>query len=116
MRKKTMLLIESIALIFIGIIPKAEAIDWTTETVESSGDVGRYSSLALDKDGWPHISYLGIDDLKYAYEDSLGWHKTTVDATTPYYGDIWTSIVVDSLGYPHISYYDDYNNDLKLKW
>ena len=52
-----------------------EAVDWTRETADSYGNVGEYSSLALDIDGYPHISYYdnSNDDLKYAYKDSLGW-------------------------------------------
>jgi len=89
------------------------AIDWTTETVSSSA--GGYTSLAIDTNGWPHISYFGgSSDLKYAYRDSTGWHITTIDAT----GTVgkWTSIDLDGLDYPHISYYDDTNDDLKYAY
>jgi hypothetical protein len=93
-----------------------DAIDWTTETVDSYGNVGSYTSLAIDKDGWPHISYYDVSsrDLKYAYKDDSGWHRLTVDAT----GVVgrWTSIVLDSLDYPHISYFDDINDDLKYAY
>ena len=44
---------------------------WQIETVDSDGYVGRYSSLALDSSGYPHISYLERKnlDLKYARFD-----------------------------------------------
>jgi PKD repeat protein len=40
-----------------------DASGWTTQTVDSGRDVGKYTSLALDGDGNPHISY--FDDRGY---------------------------------------------------
>ena len=80
---------------------------WTTTTVDSSGDVGRDTSIALDSSNKAHISYLDSDnyDLKYATNASGTWVTTTVDSSWGF-----TSIALDSYGKVHISYY---TRDLK---
>ncbi|MCD6119511.1 hypothetical protein J7K50_06685 [bacterium] len=42
---------------------------WHIETVDSDGNVGKYTSIALDSGGYPHISYWDETNnaLKYAY-------------------------------------------------
>ena len=82
---------------------------WVREDVET-GNLGTYTSLALDSDGNPHISYFGVNgtDLKYAYHNDAiggdGWNITVVDnATTQGHT---TSLRLDSNDMPHISYYD----------
>jgi catechol 2,3-dioxygenase-like lactoylglutathione lyase family enzyme len=89
---------------------------WHIETVDSEGNVGGLTSVSLDGDGYPHISYLDYtnDDLKYAYQDASGWHTETVDSE----GDVGlhTSLTLDGDGYPHISYLDYSNHDLKYAY
>ncbi|MGH3132798.1 MAG: hypothetical protein ACRDNY_03485, partial [Gaiellaceae bacterium] len=63
------------------------------------------TSLALDGDGHPHISYQDFTTgaLKYARFDGTSWQLETVD--TGFVG-FWNSLALDGDGHPHISYHD----------
>jgi len=86
---------------------------WSFQTIEDGGVVGwngAQSSLTLDSNGYPHVSYLGYDAtyhsyLRYAYWNGQTWITQTVDPQ----GYRETSLALDSKGNPHITYVEGYS-------
>ena len=88
-----------------------EADGWDFQTVDErfqGGQAGEYNSLALDGEDNPHISYYGdgFNSLKYARRDPAGWYTQTVESVGNFETNWWspTSITLDLVDYPHISY------------
>jgi hypothetical protein len=86
-------------------------------TIVQPGEGGFYSSLVLDSSGNPHISYMDSNEsLRYATYNGTSWNLQMVDARTfNHLGSIlatsarvglYSSLALDSKGYPHISYYN----------
>ncbi len=86
------------------------------ETLQGN-KAGTDNSLALDIDGYAHISYYDdgpANNLKYARWNGSNWEIQTVDNNT--YAGTWNAIALDSKGFPHIVYRDDRNDDLKYAY
>ena len=94
----------TVIIVFLVLVPPAAALDWSTETVDSMGNVGYYTSLALDDSGHPHISYWDWTKvhLKYAAKTGGVWINETVDETKNT-GE-FNSLELDASGQPFISY------------
>jgi hypothetical protein len=57
---------------------------FVTQTVDSIGDVGWQTSIAIDGNGYPHIGYIApppLTDLKYARKTGSGWSVETASGT-----------------------------------
>lgn len=102
------LLVEGIhSLTLVISLPRlGPAPTWQVETVESAGDAGAYSALALSRGGVPHIAYLDSNagDLRMARYDGFAWVTETVDSAGVV--GAYPSIALDRAGFPRISYYD----------
>jgi hypothetical protein len=88
----------------LTVASNSQTIGWIIETADSNGDIGSYSSLVLDSNGHPHISYYDSTNgaLKYAeWHPNSGWSISLVDLV--YDVGKYSSLVLDSNGHPHIS-------------
>ena len=80
--------------------------EWTVENVVTEPLTYKYAtSIAIDPDGNPHISYHDQrdKDLALASRDDSGWTKSVIDSD----GDtgLFSSLVIDDEGRFHISYF-----------
>src|SRR5439155_21349177 len=88
------------------------AASWAPVVVDQGGDLGGYSSLALDGSGRVHVSYSdGTNvDLKYATcagscTTAANWQTVAVDQTGVV--GAYASLAADGSGRVHVSYQDD---------
>lgn len=76
---------------------------WQISTIDNSGDVGIWNSLAVDSLGNPSISYIGNNGrLKYAIWNKTHWDIITVD----YLNSLASKLILDKSGNPRIVYQD----------
>ncbi len=77
---------------------------WVYEQVDTSELVGEYTSIALDENGDPHISYRDkqMGNLKHAWLDGDAWNFETVDDSGMV--EEHTKMIIDDENIPHIWY------------
>jgi len=85
---------------------------WHTFMIDPRRDTGHYSSIVIDANNEPHISYSAISSLWYASVNGSTWYTQEVDRNPAG----WTSIDVDSKNRPRIAYYDPVKKDLRYAW
>lgn len=89
----------------------------TITTVDSTGNVGQYTSIKKGADNLPVISYSDTTNgsMKVAHcgsaDCSTGNTLTAVDSPT---GFTYTSLAINTNNYPIISYYDSSSQNLKV--
>ena len=90
---------------------------WTVDAVFDEGHDGWDNRITVDAQGRPHMS--GVDPeefggqgVEYYFQDDSGaWTVETI-GSGPLTYKYATSVAVDPQGGPHITYYDQKNNDL----
>lgn len=84
--------------------------------VDTTNVVGEYSSIALDANNLPRISYYDntSGNLKYAAWNGSAWAVEVVDSDNNV--GKGTSLVLDAAGNPHISYVDVTSGLLRYAW
>jgi hypothetical protein len=94
---------------------------WTISAVDNVGVFGTRPSLVLDASGYPHISYhtmtyngTYVGTVQYAWWNGTAWTIDRVAAGNSYH---FISLALDASGHPHISYFDDTDDDLRYaRW
>jgi hypothetical protein len=83
---------------------------WESEIVDSSASYGM-TQIAVDSNGYPHLTYNGTTVWTYAYLDGGGWTIETVDIE-----GLDASMVLDVNDYAHVSYSVWTGSDYDLKY
>ncbi len=101
-----------IVCIIILTSPAALWAGWESETVASEGNVGEGCSLAADRWGRLHISYVDVteEEVKYARYDGSGWQFETIASDIAVRG--LTAIDLDAFDRPHVVFSDEQAGEL----
>ena len=98
---------------------------WNVQIIDTDGDVGGQSSIALTSTGYPHIaykrSYRGLEgivasDLKHVRWNGSAWNIEIVEHIPSYIYVSKRSLAIDSKDLPHISYAAKIGDNYHLKY
>jgi hypothetical protein len=86
---------------------------WSLWIIDSDGDVGADSAIAIDSQDNVHICYYDYtnETLRYASNSGGSWSITIIDSEV--YVGYHSAIAIDSQDNVHISYFDAMNMDLR---
>lgn len=92
-------------------------IGWIPKTVDDSASVGLYTSLVMNSEDTPFISYYdgSNQDLKFAFLDGSTWDLSILDGAYTSTG-LWSTLAVDNLDFFHIGYVDSGDDLQYLKF
>ena len=94
---------------------------WVVDIIDEENRTGKFSSFVFDPDGRVHVSYVNLTFCDLMYASSLGTERNRMLVDEGYRGRATggsqvyyrTSIALDRLGLPHISYYEGEGGALK---
>lgn len=89
-------------------------LSWKTETIVSTELGGSATSIAIDKNNYPHISHVKNmkffnSSLEYTFYNGISWKTETIDSTV----GSTSQIALDKNDNPHISYNSRVQNSIK---
>ncbi|MFQ5615594.1 MAG: serine/threonine-protein kinase, partial [Anaerolineales bacterium] len=85
---------------------------WDTQTVDAARQDCQSFPLIVDTDGTPHILYCALNGgLMYATLIGNVWNRVVVDQNNG--AGLFSSLVLDKNGNPHVAYYDPQTQALK---